>query len=74
MEMNAGLRGFAAALTSNKAWVMNVVPTIAKDNTLGVIYERCLIGIYHDWYGCPSFIFHFCKTLIFVRIIFLVQF
>ncbi|KAL6349017.1 hypothetical protein AAG906_033673 [Vitis piasezkii] len=52
MDMNAGLGGFAAALESPKSWVMNVVPTIAK-NTLGVIYERGLIGIYHDW--CESF-------------------
>lgn len=49
MDMNAGLGGFAAALNSPKSWVMNVVPTIAP-NTLGVIYERGLIGIYHDWY------------------------
>lgn len=49
MDMNAGLGGFAAVLESPKSWVMNVVPTIAK-NTLGVIYERGLIGIYHDWY------------------------
>lgn len=49
MDMNAGLGGFAAALESPKLWVMNVVPTLAK-NTLGVIYERGLIGIYHDWY------------------------
>lgn len=49
MDMNAGLGGFAAALNSPKLWVMNVVPTIAS-NTLGVIYERGLIGIYHDWY------------------------
>jgi len=48
MDMNAGLGGFAAALESQKSWVMNAVPTIA-DNTLGVIYERGLIGIYHDW-------------------------
>ncbi|CAA0838068.1 Probable methyltransferase PMT14 [Striga hermonthica] len=48
MDMNAGLGGFAAALESSKLWVMNVVPTIAP-NTLGVIYERGLIGIYHDW-------------------------
>ena len=48
MDMNAGLGGFAAALESQKSWVMNVVPTIAE-NTLGVIYERGLIGIYHDW-------------------------
>lgn len=52
MDMNAGLGGFAAALESPKSWVMNVVPTIAK-NTLGVIYERGLIGIYHDW--CEGF-------------------
>ena len=49
MDMNAGLGGFAAALESPKSWVMNVVPTISK-NTLGVIYERGLIGMYHDWY------------------------
>lgn len=49
MDMNAGLGGFAAALDSPKLWVMNVVPTIAE-NTLGVVYERGLIGIYHDWY------------------------
>lgn len=49
MDMNAGLGGFAAALQSPKLWVMNVVPTIAKKNTLGAIFERGLIGIYHDW-------------------------
>ncbi|RZC11356.1 putative methyltransferase PMT14 isoform F [Glycine soja] len=48
MDMNAGLGGFAAALESQKSWVMNVVPSIAE-NTLGVVYERGLIGIYHDW-------------------------
>eukprot|EP00268_Persea_americana_P061061 TRINITY_DN766_c0_g3_i2.p1 TRINITY_DN766_c0_g3~~TRINITY_DN766_c0_g3_i2.p1 ORF type:complete len:616 (-),score=115.61 TRINITY_DN766_c0_g3_i2:540-2387(-) len=53
MDMNAGLGGFAAALESPKSWVMNVVPTIAKKNTLGVVYERGLIGIYHDW--CEAF-------------------
>ncbi|XP_028762442.1 probable methyltransferase PMT14 [Neltuma alba] len=52
MDMNAGLGGFAAALESPNSWVMNVVPTIAK-NTLGAIYERGLIGIYHDW--CEGF-------------------
>ncbi|XP_038686865.1 probable methyltransferase PMT14 [Tripterygium wilfordii] len=52
MDMNAGLGGFAAALESPKSWVMNVVPSISK-NTLGVIYERGLIGIYHDW--CEGF-------------------
>ncbi|CAN0842795.1 Probable methyltransferase PMT14 [Linum grandiflorum] len=52
MDMNAGLGGFAAALESPKSWVMNVVPTIQK-NTLGAVYERGLIGIYHDW--CEGF-------------------
>lgn len=55
MDMNAGLGGFAAALESPKLWVMNVVPTIAEKNTLGVIYERGLIGIYHDWYPILNF-------------------
>lgn len=53
MDMNAGLGGFAAALESPKLWVMNVVPTIADQNSLGVVYERGLIGIYHDW--CEAF-------------------
>ncbi|KAH9709527.1 putative methyltransferase PMT2 [Citrus sinensis] len=53
MDMNAGFGGFAAAIQSPKLWVMNVVPTIADKNTLGVIYERGLIGIYHDW--CEAF-------------------
>ncbi|KAK7342196.1 hypothetical protein VNO80_25140 [Phaseolus coccineus] len=39
MDMNARLGGFAAALDSQKSWVMNVAPTIAE-NTLGVVYER----------------------------------
>ncbi|XP_074295885.1 putative methyltransferase PMT2 isoform X2 [Silene latifolia] len=53
MDMNAGLGGFAAAIQSPKLWVMNVVPTIAEKNTLGVVYERGLTGIYHDW--CEGF-------------------
>ncbi|KAF7838454.1 putative methyltransferase PMT2 [Senna tora] len=53
MDMNAGLGSFAAALESPKLWVMNVMPTIAEKDTLGVIYERGLIGIYHDW--CEAF-------------------
>ncbi|XP_010917038.1 probable methyltransferase PMT2 [Elaeis guineensis] len=53
MDMNAGLGSFAAAIESPKLWVMNVVPTIAELSTLGVIYERGLIGIYHDW--CEAF-------------------
>ncbi|KAL6181612.1 hypothetical protein ACLB2K_048263 [Fragaria x ananassa] len=53
MDMNAGLGSFAAALDSPKLWVMNVMPTIAEKDTLGVIYERGLMGIYHDW--CEAF-------------------
>ncbi|KAL7181616.1 hypothetical protein ACSBR1_040501 [Camellia fascicularis] len=36
MDMNVGLGGFATALESPKLWVMNVVPTIAEKNTLGI--------------------------------------
>ncbi|KAM3374704.1 putative methyltransferase PMT2 [Capsicum galapagoense] len=53
MDMNAGLGSFAAVIESPKLWVMNVVPTIAEQDTLGVVYERGLIGIYHDW--CEAF-------------------
>ncbi|KAI3955556.1 hypothetical protein MKW92_015235 [Papaver armeniacum] len=53
MDMNAGLGGFAAALSKYPVWVMNVVPSDANVNTLGVIYERGLIGTYMNW--CESF-------------------
>ncbi|KAB2020481.1 hypothetical protein ES319_D07G071300v1 [Gossypium barbadense] len=53
MDMNAGLGSFAAALDSPKLWGMNVMPTIAEKDTLGVISDRGLIGIYHDW--CEAF-------------------
>ncbi|CAM6049309.1 unnamed protein product [Sphagnum compactum] len=53
MDMNAGLGGFAAALIKEPVWVMNAMPPEAKDNTLGVIYERGLIGTYQDW--CEAF-------------------
>lgn len=49
MDMNAGLGGFAAALSKYMVWVMNVVPFDAKNNTLGVIYDRGLIGTYMNW-------------------------
>lgn len=49
MDMNAGLGSFAAAIQSPKLWVMNVMPTIAEKDTLGVVFDRGLIGIYHDW-------------------------
>lgn len=48
MDMNAFFGGFAAALVSDPVWVMNVVPA-RKPSTLDVIYDRGLIGVYHDW-------------------------
>lgn len=49
LDMNAYLGGFAAALIEYPLWVMNVIPAEAKVNTLGVIYERGLIGTYQNW-------------------------
>nr|GMD55509.1 probable methyltransferase PMT15 [Ipomoea batatas] len=49
LDMNAFLGGFAASLIDQPLWVMNVVPVEAKVNTLGVIYERGLIGTYQSW-------------------------
>lgn len=43
---------FAAALRDLKIWVMNVI-SIESADTLPIIYERGLFGIYHDW--CESF-------------------
>lgn len=56
MDMNAGFGSFAAAIESTKVWVMNVVPTIAEKSTLRVIYERGLVGIYHDWYSRAKYL------------------
>ncbi|KAL2335901.1 hypothetical protein Fmac_010347 [Flemingia macrophylla] len=47
--MNAYLGGFAAALVDDPVWVMNIVPVEAEINTLGVVYERGLIGAYQNW-------------------------
>ncbi|KAI4389745.1 hypothetical protein MLD38_001938 [Melastoma candidum] len=52
MDMKAVYGGFAAALRDKKVWVMNVVPVDCQD-TLPIIYERGLFGLYHDW--CESF-------------------
>lgn len=49
LDMNANFGGFAAALIDDPLWVMNIVPTTSQVNTLGVIYERGLIGTYQDW-------------------------
>ncbi|XP_012086579.1 probable methyltransferase PMT18 isoform X2 [Jatropha curcas] len=53
MDMNAYLGGFAAALIKHPLWVMNVVPANSDHDTLGVIFERGLIGTYQDW--CEAF-------------------
>ncbi|CAH9146149.1 unnamed protein product [Cuscuta epithymum] len=52
MDMNAVYGGFAAALKDLKVWVMNIV-SIESADTLPIIYERGLFGMYHDW--CESF-------------------
>ncbi|KAE9608678.1 putative S-adenosyl-L-methionine-dependent methyltransferase [Lupinus albus] len=52
MDMRSIYGGFAAALKDLNIWVMNVVSIDAPD-TLPIIYERGLFGIYHDW--CESF-------------------
>lgn len=52
MDMNARYGGFAAALIDHPVWVMNIIPINVPD-TLSIIFDRGLIGIYHDW--CESF-------------------
>ncbi|XP_065873587.1 probable methyltransferase PMT26 [Euphorbia lathyris] len=52
MDMRSIYGGFAAAMKDVNLWVMNVVPIDSQD-TLPIIYERGLFGIYHDW--CESF-------------------
>ncbi|KAE9596593.1 hypothetical protein Lal_00007880 [Lupinus albus] len=52
MDMKAVYGGFAAALGDLPVWVFNVV-NIDSPDTLPIIYERGLFGIYHDW--CESF-------------------
>ncbi|XP_021769226.1 probable methyltransferase PMT23 [Chenopodium quinoa] len=52
MDMTAGHGGFAAALIDMPLWVMNVVP-VHEPDTLPIIFDRGLIGVYHDW--CESF-------------------
>nr|GEY87562.1 probable methyltransferase PMT27 [Tanacetum cinerariifolium] len=52
MDMRTVYGGFAAALKDLKLWVLNVVNVDSPD-TLPIIFERGLIGMYHDW--CESF-------------------
>lgn len=48
MDMNTAYGGLAAALVDDPLWVMNVVSSYAA-NTLPVVFDRGLIGTYHDW-------------------------
>ncbi|XP_017977473.1 PREDICTED: probable methyltransferase PMT7 [Theobroma cacao] len=52
MDMNAFCGGFAVALNEFPVWVMNIVPS-SMHNTLSAIFERGLIGAFHDW--CEPF-------------------
>ncbi|XP_062073355.1 probable methyltransferase PMT21 [Humulus lupulus] len=52
MDMNTVYGGFAAAVIDDPLWVMNVVSSYAA-NTLAVVFDRGLIGTYHDW--CEAF-------------------
>lgn len=52
MDMNTVYGGFAAALIEDPVWVMNVVSSYAA-NTLSVVFDRGLIGTFHDW--CEAF-------------------
>ena len=48
MDMNTAYGGFAASMVNDPLWVMNVVSSYAA-NTLPVVFDRGLIGTYHDW-------------------------
>ncbi|KAG0621314.1 hypothetical protein M758_3G010500 [Ceratodon purpureus] len=48
MDMKAGYGGFAAALITLPLWTMNIVP-VTEPDTLPIIFDRGLIGMYHDW-------------------------
>ncbi|XP_072961188.1 probable methyltransferase PMT7 [Typha angustifolia] len=52
MDMNANYGGFAVALSTFPVWVMNIVPSTMQ-NSLSAIYDRGLIGAFHDW--CEPF-------------------
>jgi hypothetical protein len=48
MDMNTVYGGFAASLIKDPVWVMNVVSSYGP-NSLGVVFDRGLIGTNHDW-------------------------
>lgn len=49
MDMNAYYGGFSVALSTLPMWVMNIVPA-TMSNTLSAIYDRGLVGAFHDWW------------------------
>lgn len=49
MDMNAYYGGFSVALSTLPMWVMNIVPATMR-NSLSAIYDRGLIGVFHDWW------------------------
>ncbi|KAG0581759.1 hypothetical protein KC19_3G006600 [Ceratodon purpureus] len=52
LDINAGYGSFAAALAMRTPpvpwWVLNVVPVDQPDR-LSVVFDRGLLGLYHDW-------------------------
>ena len=48
MDMNSFYGGFATTLCLKPVWVMNIIPPSLR-NTLLAIYDRGLIGTFHDW-------------------------
>ncbi|CAI5473221.1 unnamed protein product [Closterium sp. Yama58-4] len=57
IDINAHMGGFAAALAAQAqaVWVMNTVPPQGEASSAGLamVYDRGLIGVYHDW--CEPF-------------------
>ncbi|KAJ3676231.1 hypothetical protein LUZ60_003643 [Juncus effusus] len=53
MDMNALYGGFSVAVTQrHPVWVMSVVPA-TMPNSLSVVYDRGLTGVFHNW--CEPF-------------------
>ena len=48
MDMNSFYGGFPTTLSLKPVWVMNIIPPSLR-NTLTAIYDRGLIGTFHDW-------------------------
>ncbi|CAI5937283.1 unnamed protein product, partial [Closterium sp. NIES-64] len=57
IDINAHMGGFAAALAAQgqEVWVMNTVPPQGEASGAGLamVYDRGLIGVFHDW--CEPF-------------------